>query len=230
MAFVLCTLLGLGCPMAEAIAAGNAHIVDDSEVETPGTCHLETWVTKFVPGDGYYNVAPACTPEKIPFLELGMTLQHYWNVEANMPLLGPTVKINFQRETTGVGVGLDLNAGVDLSTGDLNVAGLTMLVTVPINERVRLSLNAGWSYLKDDPAADAFFYGAQVEAKVGLDLMLMLEVFGRSPNGLAGMQTGLRYTPTMNGREGWLDYDLLLGSYFDPTNSRFFTLGATVRF
>jgi hypothetical protein len=41
---------------------------------------------------------------------------------------------------------------------------------------------------------------------------------------------GLRYTPTMNGREGWLDFDLLAGSFFDPVSSRFFTLGVTVRY
>ena len=230
MVVVLCTLLGLGWPAAEALAAGNAHIVDDSEVETPGTCHLETWVTKFIPGDGYYNVAPACTFEKMPFLELGAALQHYWQEDANMPVFGPVVKINFQRETTGIGIGLDLNSGVDLRTGDLNVAGLTALVTIPVNDRVRMSFNAGWSYLASDQAPNALFYGAQVEAKVGWDLNLMLEVFGRTPNGLIGTQMGLRFTPTMNGREGWLDFDFLMGSYFDSVNPRFFTLGVTVRY
>ena len=32
-----------------ALAAGGAHIGDDSEVETRGTCHLELWVSRFVP-------------------------------------------------------------------------------------------------------------------------------------------------------------------------------------
>jgi hypothetical protein len=228
-ALALCALLGIGWPIAAALAAGGAHIVDDSEVETPGVCHLETWVTRFVPGDGYYNVAPACTAEQMPFLEMGVTLQHYWDEAVGAPLFGPAMKINFQRDTTGVGVGLGLNAGVNLATGDLNVAGLTALVTVPFDDKVRISLNAGWSYLKGD-TPNAFFYGGQVEAKVGLDVTLMVEMFGRAPEGQSGLQTGLRYTPTMNGKEGWIDFDLLLGSYFDSSSSRFFTLGVTVRY
>jgi hypothetical protein len=211
-------------------AAGGAHIVDDSEVETPGVCHLETWVTRFVPGDGYLNLAPACTAEKMPFLEIGAAFQHYWDQTINAELFGPAMKINFQKETAGVGVGLGLNAGVNLRTGDLGVAGLTMLVTVPIDERVRVNLNAGWSYLRTDINPNALFWGGQIEAKVGWDLSLVVEVFGRAPNGLAGTQMGLRYTPTIKGREGWFDFDLLAGSFFDPAAARFFTVGVTVRY
>ena len=58
----------------------------------------------------------------------------------------------------------------------------------------------------------------------------MLAIFGRAPNRLVGTQLGLHYTPTMNGREGWLDFDLLAGSFFDPVSSRFLTLGVTVRY
>lgn len=214
----------------QADAAGGAHIVDDSEVETPGVCHLETWVTRFVPGDGYLNLAPACTAEKMPFLEIGAAFQHYWDQAVNAELFGPAMKINFQKETTGVGVGLDLNAGVNMRTGDLGVAGLTMLVTLPIDEKVKVSLNAGWSYLRTDHSPNALFWGGQVEAKVGWDLTLMLEVFGRAPNGLTGAQMGLRYTPTIKGKEGWFDLDLLAGGFFDPTEARFFTVGVTVRY
>jgi hypothetical protein len=58
----------------------------------------------------------------------------------------------------------------------------------------------------------------------------MIEVFGRAPNGLIGTQMGLRYTPTIKGKEGWFDFDLLAGSFFDPTAARFFTVGVTVRY
>jgi hypothetical protein len=73
---------------------------------------------------------------------------------------------------------------------------------------------------------NAVFWGGQFEANVTWDVSPILEIFGRAPNGLVGTQLGLRYTPTMNGREGWLDFDLLAGSFF----SRFFTLGATGRY
>lgn len=209
----------------EAAAAGGAHIVDDSEVEAPGTCHFETWVTRFVPGEGYFNLSPVCTPERLPRLEIGAAFQHYWDQTTNAPLLGPAMKVNFQSETTGVGVGLGFNAGVSLRTGDLGFSQLVMLVTLPLDEKVKFNLNAGWSYLRGD-YPDALFYGAQVEAKVAWDLSLMLEVFGRAPNGVAGAQFGLRYTP----KDGPIDFDFLAGNFFDTVSSRFFTVGVTVRY
>jgi len=226
---IACLLLAFLLPPSQAMAAGGAHIVDDSEVETPGVCHLETWVTRFIPGDGYLNLAPACTAEKMPFLEIGAAYQHYWDQTINAELFGPAFKINFQPETKGVGVGLGLNAGTNLRTGELGLASLIGLVTIPIDPKVKINLNAGWSYLKGD-VPNALFWGGQFEAKVAWDVSLMVEVFGRAPNGLVGTQMGLRYTPTMNGREGWLDFDLLAGSYFDSVSSRFFTLGVTVRY
>ncbi len=219
---LLVAIATLATPRAQA--AGGAHIVDDSEVETPGTCHVEGWVTRFVPGEGYYNVAPACTMKSLPMVEIGANFQHYWDQTVNAPLLGPAMKVNFQSETTGVGVGLGLNGGVNVRTGDLGLASLIMLVTLPVDDKVKFNFNAGWSYLRGN-TPDALFYGAQVEAKVGWDVSLMLEVFGRAP-GQVGTQMGLRYTPG----DGPVDIDLLAGSIFDPSSPRFFTVGVTVRF
>ena len=226
---IACLLISMLWPTGPLSAAGGAHIVDDSETETPGTCHLETWVTRFVPGDGYLNLSPACTAEKMPFLEIGAAFQHYWDQAINSQLFGPAMKVNFQKETTGVGVGLGLNSGMDLKTGELGLASLIMLVTLPIDQNVKVNLNAGWSYLRG-PTPNALLWGGQVEAKVAWDVSLMVEVFGRSPNGLLGTQMGLRYTPTMGGKEGWIDFDLLAGSFFDSVSARFFTVGVTVRF
>lgn len=52
------------------IAGGGAglrgrgeHVVDDAAVETPGTCHLETWATQSSGSDGLVDGAAACTRE-----------------------------------------------------------------------------------------------------------------------------------------------------------------------
>ncbi|MDI1287466.1 MAG: hypothetical protein PSV46_23985 [Reyranella sp.] len=223
-----CLLLLLAAtlaPTSGARAAGGAHIVDDSEVETPGTCHLETWITRFVPGDGYLNLGPACTSTLMPRIEMGATYQHYWDQVINAPLLGPTFKFNFFPESTGVGLGLGLNAGMNLTTGTVGIASLIMLVTIPLDERVKINVNGGWNYLSNFPSQNSAFYGIQVESKVAWDVSLMLEYFGREP-GITGAQIGLRYTPN----DSWFDFDFLAGNIFDGTSAKFFTVGVTVRF
>lgn len=232
---IACLLTAFFSPIPEARAAGGAHIVDDSEVEPPGQCHAEFWVTKFVPGDGYGNFAPACTLAKIPNLEFGAIFQHYWDQAANAPLFGPQVKLNLQKAspgpteespgaTYGVGVAVEFNGGVNVRTGTLGFATALIPVTIPIDDKVKLNLNAGWSYIAGDRANHALFYGAQVEAKIGFDLSLMIEAFGRT-RGVSGIQMGLRFTPN----DGPIDFDFLAGSFFDLGNPRFFTVGVTVR-
>lgn len=209
---------------APALAAGGAHIVDDAAVVEPGTCQIETWAANFVPGGGYINATPACTFQALPKLEIGATYQHYW--ESPMAgLFGPAVKLNLRPEKTGVGVALDFTAGVDPGTGDLALVSLIVPVTVAFNDKVRINLNTGWSYVRADPYQNAAFYGAQVEADIGFDIMLMVEIFGRAP-GFGGAQMGLRWTPA----GGPIDLELLAGGFFDEINPRFFTFGVTARY
>lgn len=232
---ICCLLASFLWPAPEARAAGGAHIVDDSEVERPGQYHVEFWVTKFVPGDGYGNFAPACTPSKIPALEFGTIFQHYWDQATNAPLFGPQVKLNLRKASSGpseespnaaysIGAAIEFNGGVNVRTGSLGFASALIPVTIPFDDKVRLNLNAGWSYIGNDRVAHALFYGAQVEAKIGFDVMLMIEAFGRT-RGTSGIQMGLRYTPN----DGPIDFDFLAGSFLDSRNPRFFTVGVTVR-
>jgi len=152
--------------------------------------------------------------------------QHFWDETLlGPPLFGPQFKITLRPESTGFGIGMGLNAGVNLTTGDLGVASIIALFTVPIDDKVRLNLNAGWSFVRGSESPNALFYGGQFEAKLGLDLSLMIEMFART-RGAAGAQFGLRYTPG----EGPIDIDLLIGSTFVVENDRFLTLGVTVRF
>jgi hypothetical protein len=209
---------------SNARAAGGAHIVDDSEVETPGHCHVELWVTRFVPGNGYANAAPACTPKQIPFLEVGVAHQDYWSEENNAPILGPTAKLNLRPQSTGLGLGIAASSGVDLSSGDLNFASVVGLVSVSLNETFRVNLNAGWSYVQGD-MPDALFYGGQIEVQISRDLMFMIEGFGRAP-GIGGVQTGLRFTP----KDGPIDFELLAARFLGENQPFFFTVGVIVRF
>ena len=172
-------------PDPVAWAAGGAQIVDNSEVVDPGTCQLETWVTGYdVGGAGYANATKTCTLSSLPRLEFGLQFQHYWyaDIIGSDQLLGPALKVNLIPQDTGVGLGLAFNGGVNMATGEFELGTLIMPVSIPLNDKARINLNAGWSFIRFGQFQNALFYGAQIETKIGWEeVSLMLEVFGRSP-------------------------------------------------
>ncbi len=211
-----------------AWAAGGAHVVDDSEVVDPGTCQLETWITRFDGAGGYANATNTCTLSSLPRLEFGLQFQHYWFGEAlgSDQLLGPSLKVNLIPQDTGVGLGLAFNGGVNMATGTFELGSLVVPVSIPLDDKTRINLNAGWQFIRIANVQDGFFYGAQIETKIGWeDISLMLEVFGRQP-GYTGTQMGVRWRPG----DGPLEFDLLAGSFFDTVNAKFFTVGVTFRY
>lgn len=231
LAFLLLSLFTVLAPGPVAWAAGGAQIVDDSEVVDPGTCQLETWVTGYSMevGGGYANATNTCTLSSLPRLEFGLQFQHVWfgGTSSSDQLLGPSLKVNlFPQDVTGVGLGLAFNGGVNLATGELELGTLIMPVSIPLNDKARINLNAGWQFIRIAESQNGFFYGAQIESKIGWEeVSLMLEVFGREP-GYTGVQMGLRWRPN----DGALEFDLLGGSYFDTVNAKFFTVGVTFRY
>jgi hypothetical protein len=217
-------------PDPVAWAAGGAQIVDDSEVVDPGTCQLETWVTGYdtVGGGGYANATNTCTLSSLPRLEFGLQFQHLWyaDILGSDQLLGPSLKVNLIPQDTGVGLGLAFNGGVNMATGLFELGTLIVPVSIPLNDKARINLNAGWSFIRVGQFQNALFYGAQIESKIGWEeVSLMLEVFGREP-GFTGAQMGLRWRPN----DGPIEFDLLAGSFFDTVNAKFFTVGITFRY
>ena len=234
-----------------ARASDGSHIIDDSEVVAPGTCQISNAVTQLLPGGGAFDTTNVCTLQSLPRLQFGLGSELFWGIggakaaqhlgasgqsstaaqqQANSAnaaglLLGPAVKVNLIPEKTGVGMALDHRAGINVATGGLSFATLIVPVTIPLNDKVRFNLNAGWNYSAAAAVPNALFYGAQAEAKVGWDVRLMVDIFGLQP-GVAGAQIGLRWRQN----NGPVTYDLLTGGLFESNSPRFFTMGVTVRY
>lgn len=204
-----------------AFAAGGAHVIDDTAVETPGTCHLENWVTHSTGGQWLVNSAPACTSEALPNLEIGGFVSHSSSPSADETLIGLAPKLTLRSEERGIGIGLSVSAGYGVGRDRFETASLIVPVTIPAGKRLRFNLNSGWQW---SHAGHDLFVGGQVECELRPNLSLMGEGFAHA-RGKAGGQTGLRWT--MAG--GRMDVDLLAGRYLDGATPTAITLGITLR-
>jgi hypothetical protein len=208
-----------------AWASGNEHVVDDAAVETPGVCHLEAWTTRFGSRQGLVNLSPACTRKAWPRLELGAGIQHAWTPGGrDTTTFGPALKLNILPEERGLGLGLAGTAAYDPRNGHVETATLIAPVTLPVSDRLRINLNAGWSYARTSERRQAAFYGVQGELAVTRTLTVMVEGFQRE-GGDPGAQVGLRWNPG----GGRFDLDLVVGRRVDGESPHAVSLGLTVR-
>ena len=221
--FRACTLMTGLIIAAPAYAGGGAHIVDDASVETPGICHLESWVTHYDQDMGMVNLSPACTRKAWPDLEIGASLQQSWaGVEDTT--IGPALKYNLRPVETRLGAGVSVGGNWSVRSGQLETASLIVPLTIPLSDTVQINLNSGWTYGRALEHQTAAFYGVQLMAQVTRTVSLMAEAFRRD-HGRPGHQAGLRWTP--NG--GNLDLDILFGRRIDGVSPYAVTVGLTLR-
>lgn len=208
---------------APAFAAGGEHVVDDAAVETPGTCHLENWVTLSSGGGGLVNSGPACTRKAWPNLELGGFITHSWTDETDDTLIGLSPKLMLRSEDRGVGIGIATSLGYGINRGRFETASVVVPVTILAGEKLRFNLNAGWQWARAGHRHDVFV-GAQAEIALKKNLNLMVESFTRD-EGKVGGQAGLRWTVA----GGAVDLDFIAGRYVDGTTPSAITFGMTIR-
>ena len=206
-----------------AFADGGAHVIDGSGVEIPGSCHLETWITLTSGNGGLINSAPACTRKVWPNLELGGFVAHGWTRNSDDTLVGLSPKLELRSETRGIGIGLATSIGYGVDRGRFETASIIVPVTIPVSDRLRFNLNAGWQWTRANQRHDLFM-GAQADIALAKNLRLMVEGFTRDKD-KAGGQTGLRWTVA----GGAVDLDLLGGRYVDGVTPNAITLGVTIR-
>lgn len=219
-----------------AWAGGGAHVVDDSEAETAGHCHFETWGTYLNTRAGLANFGPACTPLALPDFEIGGFVQPSRATGAAAAgsqagdtgtgvdaLLGPALKYTLRHESTGLGLAVEGGFTYDATLGQMQAGTALAVATFHPLKRLQVNLNAGPQWIAADRRVEAFV-GAQAVLDLGRDVSLMAEHFGRE-RGFAGDQAGLRWTP----HAGNMDLDLVIGRRIDGVARRAFSLGVTLR-
>lgn len=206
-----------------AFAAGGAHVVDDAAVETPGTCHLENWITRSSHDAGLVNSAPACTRDAWPNLEIGGFVAHSWAQGTDDTVVGLSPKLMLRSEDRGAGIGVATSVGYGIDRGRFETASVIVPVTIPAGEKLRFNLNAGWLWTRAGHRHDVFM-GAQAEIALRKNFNLTVETFSRD-EGKVGGQTGLRWTVA----GGAVDLDLIGGRYVDGATRNAITLGVTIR-
>ncbi|MDE8653828.1 hypothetical protein [Novosphingobium album (ex Liu et al. 2023)] len=205
-----------------ACASGGEHVVDDAAVETPGTCHLESWVT-LSSGGGLVNSAPACTRKAWPNLEIGGFVTHSWTESTDDTLIGLSPKLMLRSEDRGIGIGIATSVGYGIQKGRFETASAIVPVTIPAGDKLRFNLNAGWLWARAGHRHD-MFVGAQAEIALRKNLNVMVETFTRD-QGKVGGQAGLRWTVA----GGAVDLDLIGGRHVDGATRSAITFGVTVR-
>lgn len=214
-------LLWSAVAASPASAAGNAQVVNDAAVETPGICHVESWASAARGGDGLVNLGIGCTPRSIEWLELDLGTQRSWSDGARDTTLTPGFKIAAATLSEAVSLGIAGGVTWGLSDGHAETVNLTVPLSIQMAPAVQLNLNAGWEWNRDGVEHRAVF-GGQVMWSASPELSLMAEGFGCT-DGTAGYQLGARWTPV-----DWLDVDLLAGHVLNLRGTAV-TLGITAR-
>ena len=212
----LCAMLA-----APAHAAGGAHVVDDADVETPGHCHLESWLAigGGRSGDGF--LVPACTPAQLPFLELGAFYDRTYGPGATNTA-GLAAKINVQSSTRGVGLAVSPNVSVDTRTGKVIAAGLLVPAGIVASDAVHVNANVAALWTRGDRVRA--FAGLQAMIALAPDVQAMAETFARFGQ-KPGQQAGLRWTVD----RGRIDLDVLAARNLDTRSAHTITIGLTIR-
>jgi hypothetical protein len=229
-AFMLATVLS-----SESTWAAGAFVVEDADVDHPGACKIETWVSAAANGDRIGALNTGCVFDFGHPVEISPKFQRQrssgvW--ESDLSLQGKTNIL-----PTGIGrFGVALQGGpeFDLVSGQFSSAFINVPATYQFDERFKIHLNGGVNYERE---TDRYWltWGAAFEWKFAepQPFTLIGEVFGQSGHsdplqpGLnePRAQIGLRYSPIET-----VDFDVIYGRNVTGETSNWITVGINVRF
>jgi hypothetical protein len=224
---------GLVAPR-QAAAAGGAFVVDDVDVEAPGSCKVESWASfaKNPTNDFVGVISPACVVNIGRPVEINVDYQRSRadeNWGTTLLLKGKTNLI--PAELNKLGLAVVGGTTWDLLTKENTSGFVNVPATFDVTEALRIHLNAGWLY---DRPTDLHWltWGAAFHWEFVKSLALIAEVFGQTshsvdPPSVANprFQAGLRFKPIEP-----VDFDVIYGRNITGENADWITLGLNLRF
>jgi hypothetical protein len=217
---------------AEARAAGAAYAVDTAEVNEPGACKVESWMSAAGNHDFFAASTPTCVLGIFRPVEASVQLSRARADEEWTTGATPKLKTNLVPSAIGSwGVALSGAAAYDLNTHENTALFATIPATLRLSNVVRINLNAGWQW---DRLADRqyFTYGAGADWRTPDNVWTVTaEMFGQL--GAADVasvvqprfQLGLRWRPVDQ-----FNIDLIYGRNIAGENANWLTLATVVRF
>ena len=202
------------------LAAGGPYIVDDAAIGKPGECQIESWASYASNGRFLGTTQPACVFNFGSAVEmtasLAATRSDTWS-----KFTGLQAKL-VPWEASGIAIAFSAGTVLDVTNGESTFSYVNVPITIKVQERVRINLNAG--VLWDD--RDHFTWGAGFEWDFRQSWTLIGEVFGvTGASEDPRLQLGVRHTPTKS-----VDLDLVYGNNITNEHAHWLTAGLTVRF
>ncbi len=225
-------LLLLALVLLPEAAAEAAFYVDDFEVDEPGACAVESWISYASNKDFMAVTSPSCVVQigKSP-VELGVEYQRsredgVWKTQGAV-----SSKVTLVRMTKGIGVGLSGELDWDLITGASKGGNFNVPVSFDIGKNLRLNVNGGYLY-DGDLKAGFGTWGTGLEWTISPKIALIGEVFGQlgaqaqtTPTQQPRFQTGVRYSVGDH-----VDVTLIYGRNLNGENANWITVGTSFSF
>jgi hypothetical protein len=221
MAAVIALMVATGS--GQALAAGGAFAVDDSEIGAPGECKVEGWTAFASNRDFIGVVAPACVVNIVRPVEVGAQLVRFrsggeWGTDLIVKGKTSLVPLGDGK----VGVAFIAGAAYSFTEHQTVAAFANLPVSFQISEALRFNVNAGVLRNLADTRT-VVTWGAGADFSVSPRITLVAEVFGF--NSETGAQAGIRYTPHEK-----IDFDLIYGRNLTGERADWVTLGVNLRF
>lgn len=230
----------LACAVAAAAtwsrharAAGAAYAVDTADVNEPGACKVESWISAANNHDFFAATTPTCVVNMFRPVELSAQISRARADEEWSTAVLPKFKTNLVPTAIGSwGIAVSGTAAYDLITHENTALSATIPATLRLSNVVRINLNGGWQW---DRIADQhyFTYGAGLDWRTPDNVWtLTAEVFGQlgARQDAIGVteprfQVGLRWRPVDD-----FNVDLIYGRNIYGENANWITLATVVRF